>query len=212
MNWRRKEEYKAPLLDQVGSGHFPRSFYTAFSIVFGNLDSEEDTLLLLENINKLMNQRKGGGKIKKNEIIELRNRTCLDIDIETFLFWEGINKLIDRKKQKRKIEKDEIIELRNRSCLTINITEYCFYNNHHVVPRSRDSRLPELKDDQVVKVPEIFHRAWHILFLNLYGKEIISFLERVLFFVQRRKEIITHYILQQMIETMVKGGKKHIRA
>lgn len=40
---------------------------------------------------------------------------------------------------------------------------------HHVIPRSR------YNNKKVVRVPSNFHSAWHIVFENLYGMELLIF-------------------------------------
>ena len=55
-------------------------------------------------------------------------------------------------------------------------------NIHHVTPKSR---LKKGEEEQTVQLPELFHTAWHRLFDNLYGKEIIEF-------VQRFQELMRH--------------------
>lgn len=45
------------------------------------------------------------------------------------------------------------------------------YSNHHVRPQSRGGR-----GGKTVLVPDSFHRAWHLLFENLYDRECQRFL------------------------------------
>jgi hypothetical protein len=47
------------------------------------------------------------------------------------------------------------------------------YNSHHVFPSSR------YEDDNQVLLPKKFHTAWHTLFGNMTGREIIHFIERL---------------------------------
>ena len=46
-------------------------------------------------------------------------------------------------------------------------------SNHHVIPSSRSQFGRE------VILPDKFHKAWHSLFGNLYGKEIELFIEEL---------------------------------
>ena len=46
-------------------------------------------------------------------------------------------------------------------------------SSHHVVPSSRSQFGRE------VIIPDKFHKAWHSLFGNLYGKEIELFIEEI---------------------------------
>ena len=46
-------------------------------------------------------------------------------------------------------------------------------SNHHNIPSSRS------KFGKEVKLPDKFHKSWHILFGNLYGREIELFIEEV---------------------------------
>ncbi len=165
MNWKRKRNETAPLLDEIGSSRFPDSFYAAFSVVFGDISSRKKLFVFLENLNNLMNWKKGGGKIERKEIIMLRSNGYLDV------------------------------------------TRSCSYDSHHVKPRSRDHRISEKKKDQVVTIPERFHQAWHMLFLNLYNQEIIDFLEYIFFLVINKRKILTHYFLQKRVEKLIKEGK-----
>ncbi len=45
-------------------------------------------------------------------------------------------------------------------------------NRHHVIPQSR------LKDNntKTILIPKTFHDAWHRVFGNLYGQEILEFI------------------------------------
>ncbi len=46
-------------------------------------------------------------------------------------------------------------------------------SSHHVIPSSRS------KFGREVIIPDKFHKAWHSLFGNLYGKEIELFIEEL---------------------------------
>jgi hypothetical protein len=47
------------------------------------------------------------------------------------------------------------------------------YSSHHIFPQSR------FDDENTVLLPKKFHTAWHTLYLNLTGREIIYFTERL---------------------------------
>ena len=47
------------------------------------------------------------------------------------------------------------------------------YTIHHITPKSR---LRKGQKEQTVQLPKLFHSAWHLLFDNLYGQEIIEFI------------------------------------
>jgi hypothetical protein len=47
------------------------------------------------------------------------------------------------------------------------------YSQHHIFPQSR------FDDENTVLLPKKFHTAWHTLFLNLTGREIMHFIERL---------------------------------
>ena len=46
------------------------------------------------------------------------------------------------------------------------------YSAHHRIPRSRGGK-------RTVLVPDHFHKAWHILFSDLFDSEIVLFIELV---------------------------------
>lgn len=72
MKWKRRNQCNAPILDKMGPLKFPNTFYTAFSTVFGQIKNEKRAFRFLESLNHEMNRRRGGGKLTKNEILELR--------------------------------------------------------------------------------------------------------------------------------------------
>jgi hypothetical protein len=45
------------------------------------------------------------------------------------------------------------------------------YSKHHIVPRSRGGR-----QGRTIKIPATFHDAWHKVFGNLYGEELVEFI------------------------------------
>ncbi len=134
----------SPLLDRF-EFRFPSSFYNAFSDVFGQIEEEKEAFFFLEELNQIMNQRRGGGIVQIEEIVYLR---------EQEFFKNGLY----------------------------------IYNEHHVVPISRDGRRRVEADDQVVRLPEKFHASWHGVFFNLYDGETIDFLERFLYILRKKME------------------------
>lgn len=64
-------ERGSPLLNKYPLS-YPESFYGAFSLVFGKIDDEDEAFLFLEDLNKRMDEEKGGGVIRIREIIYLR--------------------------------------------------------------------------------------------------------------------------------------------
>ncbi len=80
---------------------------------------------------------------------------------------------------------------------------------HHVIPRSRGGG--ELEEN-IKRMPDRYHTAWHIFFGNLTPKEAIVFVKRI--FVQKRKsnkwKMRDFYLLQLQIqeETFRRGKKK----
>ncbi len=42
--------------------------------------------------------------------------------------------------------------------------------HHHIVPKSRGGEV-------IVTIPVTFHRAWHVVFHNLYGDECAEFVQ-----------------------------------
>ncbi len=65
------------------------------------------------------------------------------------------------------------------------------YSSHHTFPQSR------FEDSSEVLLPKKFHQAWHTLFLNLTGREIIHFIER-LNILMEMKDKITAGELEQL--------------
>lgn len=75
MKWKRRKKCNAPILDKTDPLKFPNTFYTAFSTVFGRIKDEKRALRFLKSLNREMNRLKGGGKLTKNEILELRKES-----------------------------------------------------------------------------------------------------------------------------------------
>ena len=144
MNWKPRKSYFAPMLEEDYLITTPDHFYRSFAIVFGSISNEADAYQFIGHLNKMMENRKGGGKLLKREILAIRG--------------EGYD-----------------------------VTEHALYNRHHVTPSSRDHRHPEIKTDEVVKLPEKFHAAWHGLFANLYGEEVLIFLNKLFYFLSRKE-------------------------
>lgn len=160
MNWENRNHYNSPILNKKGPFKLPDTFYTAFSIVFGKIRREKRAIRFLESLNKEMNNRKGGGKLRKEEIVELR--------------------------------KDDYV----------NATKLCIYNNHHVIPTSRDNRTKgEETINEKVLIPKKFHAAWHVIFVNLYDEEAVIFLERI-FFTLKKSNCIDYCVLTNIIESL----------
>ncbi len=94
-----------------------------------------------------------------------------------------LNWLMEQKKGGGKLQREKIIKIREEVARSENESKTPFgvpeYDCHHVLPRSRDPRNEYFKDDQIVELPKKFHAAWHVLFANLYGDEIILFLTEV---------------------------------
>lgn len=120
---------------------------------------------------------------------------------EAFSFIERINQMMAEKKGGGRLKKESILKARNEGC---DISEFVFYDNHHVTPSSRDDRPSIYRYDQVVELPKKFHAAWHVLFLNLYGREILIFLER-LFYILRRDDEFEYYKFNQHVKRVKEG-------
>ncbi len=56
-------------------------------------------------------------------------------------------------------------------------------SSHHAIPSSRS------KFGKEVILPEKFHKAWHALFQNLYGREIELFIQEVNDLMDNQEEI-----------------------
>ena len=149
MNWRDREKYHAPLLEEEFHIEAPDSFYRSFAIVFGNIKNKTDAFFFIKGMNNLMTENKGGGRVEKECILNLRKEHC-------------------------------------------DLNDFVVYDNHHVRPSSRDNRPKICKYDQIVELPEKFHASWHILFLNLYGKEVILFLERLFYLLKKNSQFSYH--------------------
>ncbi len=70
----------------------------------------------------------------------------------------------------RVISNKDVYRLRGRD-ISLSSTK----NNHHFPPRSRNGGA------LTIKISEEFHRAWHILFMNLYKKEELFMFWEILF-------------------------------
>ena len=74
------------------------------------------------------------------------------------------------------------------------------YTTHHWKPKSRGG-----DDKTTVKLPAEFHRAWHALFQNLYGSEIIYFLT-LLAEEMRESEKVTSHKISEIRSKAKEGG------
>ncbi len=73
------------------------------------------------------------------------------------------------------------------------------YSKHHVVPTSRN------KDSKkVTELPKLFHASWHVLFENLYDKEIEVFI-RIINDRMKKQEVITAKELSALKQKIKKG-------
>ena len=70
-------------------------------------------------------------------------------------------------------------------------------SSHHVIPSSRS------KFGKEVTIPEKFHKAWHALFGNLYGKEIELFVEELNDMMDTQDEITSREIAK--VREQIKG-------
>ncbi len=164
MNWRDREKYHAPLLEEEFQIEAPDSFYRSFAIVFGDIRRKADAFFFIKGVNDLMSQNRGGGRVRKEKILNLRGEPC-------------------------------------------DLNEFVVYDNHHVKPSSRDNRAQICKYDQIVELPERFHAAWHGVFLNLYGKEVILFLER-LFHILRKSSEFRYHEFNRHVKNVMEGRVK----
>ena len=85
-------------------------------------------------------------------------------------------------------------------------------NKHHCIPRSRGGHL-----GKTTLIPIEFHRAWHIVFENLYGDERIKFIEELNRAIDIKNEVTGKDIegLRERIvafrffpQRLTKGGEK----
>mgnify|MGYP000128986229 CR=1 FL=1 len=69
------------------------------------------------------------------------------------------------------------------------------YTEHHHPPKSRGGT-------KTVELPENFHDAWHTLFENLKGKELLKFIVRIHQLMDRQDKITSKeiYDLQQEVK------------
>ncbi|MGM0439274.1 MAG: hypothetical protein ACQEP3_02485 [Patescibacteria group bacterium] len=163
MRWKDRDFYSAPLLDRCQQ-EIPTSFYRSFAIVFGSIRKPKKALLYLEKINSLMDQKRGGGRLQKAEIYDVRNEHN-------------------------------------------NLAAPVIYDDHHVRPTSRDPRPDYCKNDQEVQLPKVFHASWHIMFLNLFGNEVIIFLQRFFRTLEKGEKIDFYKINDYVEDSKGKGGK-----
>ena len=70
-------------------------------------------------------------------------------------------------------------------------------SSHHVIPSSRS------KFGREVILPDKFHKAWHSLFGNLYGKEIELFVEELNDMMDTQDEITSREIAR--LRETIKG-------
>jgi hypothetical protein len=57
-------------------------------------------------------------------------------------------------------------------------------SRHHVRPRSRKG-----KSNKLVRLPKGFHRAFHEVFGNLYGQEVVLFTKQLNMLMESKKGI-----------------------
>ena len=79
------------------------------------------------------------------------------------------------------------------------------YNHHHIVPKSRGGRK-----GKVIEIPVSFHQAWHTLFGNLYGEEVVDFIIWINKMFQE-KDILTEQEIEEertVIKRLFKKRKK----
>ncbi len=58
------------------------------------------------------------------------------------------------------------------------------FSRHHTVPKRRKK-----KKGRLVRLPDRFHSAWHQVFVDLYGKETIVFIEELVLLMETEDEI-----------------------
>lgn len=73
MNWKSRECYYAPLLEEQFSIMTPDSFYRSFALVFGSIRSRQKAFEFVRIINGLMNKKKGGERLTKEAILTARD-------------------------------------------------------------------------------------------------------------------------------------------
>jgi hypothetical protein len=73
------------------------------------------------------------------------------------------------------------------------------YSEHHVIPRSRGG-----EKEKIVLLPKLFHTGWHIVFGNLYGKEIEIFIKEVNHLLKIKDTISAHELEQ--LRNRIKRG------
>jgi hypothetical protein len=76
------------------------------------------------------------------------------------------------------------------------------YSSHHVIPRSRQRK--GMVVEKVVDLPKLFHASWHVLFLNLHGKEIEDFI-KIINKRMESQETITPKEITELRESLKKG-------
>lgn len=157
------ECYKSPLLMRYSSCRFPQSFHYSFCIVFGDVTKKNQAFDFLQLLNKTMEEKRGGGILKKSDIINLRQNDYCSC------FWSY------------------------------------GYNTHHVKPRSRDSRRRSKHKDQEIKLPKKFHQAWHHIFVNLYHRETMIFLEKIFYVAKKNNDLVNYYRLHTIVKSLREG-------
>ncbi len=71
------------------------------------------------------------------------------------------------------------------------------HSSHHVIPSSRS------KFGREILLPEKFHKAWHSLFGNLYGREVELFIQEVNDLMDTEEEITKRDLAR--IREQIKG-------
>ncbi len=82
MSCQAADQVMVPLLDQPNCCDFPNTFSRSFRIVFGYIWDEDDknnAFFFLNRLNRLMEERKGGGTLRKEEIISIRPSSGLSL-------------------------------------------------------------------------------------------------------------------------------------
>ncbi len=84
MNWKPIEHYDSELLENYQID-VPTHFYRSFSILFGSIRRKGDAIDFIWSLNQLMDLEKGGGKIKKETILNMRGESW---DISQLSFYD----------------------------------------------------------------------------------------------------------------------------
>ncbi len=113
---------------------------------------------------------------------------------DVFLLTDDLHNLMwDKIKNGKYLRKGEVYDLWGHSDIVLSSGK----NRHHWPPSSRDESA------KTMKIPEDFHQAWHIIFMNLYKKEEMRNFWRFLF---AHEEIDSGIILYATID-MIREGK-----